>query len=438
MKSFKVDSISFYSNNTKSYNFRQSLKRKINWNRARKDSLGIYYVPITLSIPRGDKKEVFSNGSRSFPHKVLLVIDPQASEMKYSMWSFLPDSTSSKEKKFTGTLLTEDYFIGQVNYTLYEQNIALTKDKVLQKLSALNQTQAGFGIECHTRLAYTICVEQGDDSYCSDRYETTCSWVDNRDINEEAYDDDYGEGSTGGGGGDGPADDYVLRDSLILGFCDGLSFEQKQALEQSLDLMRTSSCATAYIYSVLKAANLKFGFCIDSTINTGRYSPSTKTLSYQSTFLTELVHLVGHEFIHAYQDYIYPNGTHQYGKGLDNNGQPNSIGDPGFVEIEFEQVVLNAIFFNTNPFRLWDGTIDQEDQFDRWIVKFTNSRTEYPEFYPNGTPNQVAEYASFISEYNNFLQQWKDLPYNPYKSPPLALTPLALIDLLKNTNPICP
>ena len=85
MKSFKVDSISFYSNNTKSYNFRQSLKRKINWNRARKDSLGIYYVPITLSIPRGDKKEVFSNGSRSFPHKVLLVIDPQASEMKYSM-----------------------------------------------------------------------------------------------------------------------------------------------------------------------------------------------------------------------------------------------------------------------------------------------------------------------------------------------------------------
>lgn len=199
-ESFKKDSVSFYENSKTNYNFRQSLKRTINWNRARKDSLGIYYVPIILSLPRKGN-EFFPDGSKVFPNKVLLVIDPQKQENIYSMWTFLPDSSSLTPQKFTGTLWTEDYFEGQVSYTLYEQNIALPKHKVLQKLSVLNQTQGGFGIECHTRLAYIICVEQGDDSYCSDHYETTCSWVDNRDIDEEEYGDDYGEGSAGGGGG---------------------------------------------------------------------------------------------------------------------------------------------------------------------------------------------------------------------------------------------
>jgi hypothetical protein len=281
------------------------------------------------------------------------------------------------------------------------------------------------------------CYFSGDDPnpvYCDEPVITYEQW-----LYTTCPDDDPGEGGCGSptnfdfGDCDPEIEPETPElDSLIKKFCDNMTQAQKTTIENAVDQLKDYDCATKYMYKHFDDTNKAFEFCISAGLGSGTYSPTTGGFNFTSNEAASNMYVMEHEFIHAYQDDIYPDGTEQYGLG------PNGP-SPGFVNIEFEQAVMNDLinYGNTTAFEFSGATQTQKDNYLLWIKDITNNGTTYPKLTPGGTPTEVAAYNAFMSSYNSFLTEFNALSGNPSHSTALNLSPFALIKLFNNINRNC-
>ncbi|MBB2143933.1 hypothetical protein GM921_00420 [Pedobacter sp. LMG 31464] len=244
---------------------------------------------------------------------------------------------------------------------------------------------------------------------------------------------DYGDCDYGDDPDPDPTDPpEIEQDSLIKNFCDDMTQAQKTIIENAVNELKTYDCATEYMYNHFDNKNTSFGFCIGSGIGSGSYSPSNGGFNFTSDAAAGNMYIMEHEFIHAYQDDVYPNGTEQYGLG------PNGPLD-GFVNIEFEQALMNDMinYGNTTAFDFSGATQAQKDAYLLWINQTTSNGTTYPKLNPSGTTTEIAAYNTFMSSYNSFLASYNALSGNPNHSTALNLSPQALIKLFNNINRNC-
>jgi len=103
------------------------------------------------------------------------------------MWIRIP--TSSDKTKFTGTLLSEDYFEGIVFYSNYINGVNNSKQGSYKKQNIAKREKlattfghkisGGWSHDCNERR-YIICAgdpkDPGAPDICNVRYETTCKW----------------------------------------------------------------------------------------------------------------------------------------------------------------------------------------------------------------------------------------------------------------------
>jgi len=220
-------------------------------------------------------------------------------------------------------------------------------------------------------------------------------------------------------------------DPLIKNLCDGLSEAQKTIIQNTVNSLKDYDCATKYMYNHFVNNNKSFNFCISPGQGSGTYSPTTKTFNFTSDVAAGNMYVVEHEFIHAFQDDSHPGGTGQYGII---NSNPNA----GFVDIEFEQAVMNDMINPGQYFAFNAGTQAQKESYKDWVDLVTNNGTTYPKLNPTGTAAEIAVYNTFMSSYNSFLSAYNAIPGNTNHSAALNLSPKALINLFNNINRNCP
>ncbi|SFH35259.1 hypothetical protein [Pedobacter insulae] len=258
---------------------------------------------------------------------------------------------------------------------------------------------------------------------------------------------------SGGGSGDGGSSDpgcpglimfetgecvveepEVTLDSLIKQFCDNLTADQKAIINTSVTALKTFNCATKYIYEKFKTENRSFKFCISAQDGNASYG-FTKGFNFGSDLAAAQMNIVEHEFYHAFQQTVYPGGIEQYGRP--ENAPPNTLPNAGFVNTEFEQMVMNDMI-NGNYLAFTNGTPSQKDLYEDWVKAVTNNYSTYPKLKPEGTPTEVAEYNNFMTSYNSFLAAFNALPNNPYHSTALNMQPYAIVNLFNHINRTCP
>lgn len=207
---FRKDSIAFArSGVSPNYNFRQSLVRKLNWAESiTKDSL--LYVPLRMILQDG---MLMSDGSNSLPNKAWLVIskDDRSDDYSYTMMTLFPDSTSNS-RQFSGTILREDYFLGNVRYSLYQKNNRIQKLTRNTSGSISGQQRAVGEFICSWVKVGTVCVgdvNEGDaPDICGDRYELNCT-MDNEESDGPPT-DFWGGYEDGDGGGSSSGNDIAF------------------------------------------------------------------------------------------------------------------------------------------------------------------------------------------------------------------------------------
>ena len=222
-------------------------------------------------------------------------------------------------------------------------------------------------------------------------------------------------------------------DSLIKKFCDDLTEAQKTTIKNTVSSLKDYDCATKFMYNHFDNKNTSFGFCISEGQGSGTYNSTTKSFNFTSDAAAGNMYVMEHEFIHAYQDDTYAGGTAQYG-WPNNSSTPNA----GFVNIEFEQAVMNDMINYGNTLALNGATQAQIDAYLLWINQVTSNGTTYPKLNHNGTAAEIAAYNTFMSSYNSFLSIYNAIPGNPNHSTALNLSPQALIKLFNNINRNCP
>ncbi|WP_293786036.1 hypothetical protein [uncultured Pedobacter sp.] len=220
----------------------------------------------------------------------------------------------------------------------------------------------------------------------------------------------------------------TVKDSinvLAKQFCDGLSEQQMQTINNTLNEYNTYNCATKYLSSYFKTSSTQFKFCIENVSGNAQYHPGQNNISFSTNYAASRVDILEHEIYHAYQDKLYPGGTLQYSR-------INGVAQAGFANIEFEQAVITDIMHgSTTAFDTY-GTLEQREEYTKWINELTILHTSFPRFNATGTPAEVAAYNIFITKYNSFLSEFNSMPNNPYHSNTLNLVPQAIINLFNN------
>lgn len=305
---FHSDSIAFSKFNVPpDFNFRQSLQRKIMWDKAIHSKDGLVYIPVKLSLP-ANQLATFKNGSKDYGFKVLLRIDPKANIPQYEMLTFFPDKKSNA-KIFSGVVLTDDYFVGQTTYSIYPTNNSLQNREGFKMIARLGEEA------CARIKVGEVCVG----NYCSPRYEKVC---DDRgkspfpeDITEEV---DDSEMAPGGGGGNGNQDEEENIENKIENPClknmvdKIIKKDIEFAIEETLlSIFGESNKFNIFYSETTDLEDYNFGRAIPSNLqinNQGQYITmdinvklNVKTLPNSSQeFITTVII---HESIHAYLNY---------------------------------------------------------------------------------------------------------------------------------------
>ncbi|MGJ1430383.1 hypothetical protein ACR79M_01920 [Sphingobacterium spiritivorum] len=204
---FHSDSIAFSKSNLQpDFNFRQSLKRRIMWDKAIYSTDGFVYIPVKLSLP-SNQLATFKNGSKDYGFKVFLRIDPKANIPQYELLTFFPDEKSNA-KIFSGVVLTDDYFVGQTTYSIYPINNSLQIIENSKMIARLGEEA------CARAKVGEVCVG----NYCSPRYEKVCEDKGKspfpEDITEEVDDSEMAPGGGGGNGNQDEEENIEIIDSL--------------------------------------------------------------------------------------------------------------------------------------------------------------------------------------------------------------------------------
>lgn len=431
MLAFKKDSLLFFPQSKKtSHNVRQELERSILWNDMRLGKDSALFFPVRLVIPRGTR--IVASDHIPLNGNVWLYAHRENGEWKFDMWTLIPERKSSSAR-FSGTLLSEDYFDGDVGYTYFREGQVLADRSAvlsLNKLALRGMVQASsLGYECNTRT-YMVCVGDpsgsGNPEICNVRYATTCKWVredpglgDNDEV-IDWIDCDPLLGGCGPGGGAPP--DTTKMPKVV--FCDGYSQADIDIFIESFEAMYERSCLDKYVLGQLKAIDSSYPIRIcPSNTNQNSYSALTKQIKFYSPY--NALSQLDHELFHMYQDLVaYPGGIGGY-----------SQGNPGSSNIEFEQVVYQDIIrgsYVTGPQQMIAGADpDFEAEYNNWIISLTNAGQVYPNL------NNPAVYQAFEQQFFSFLARFAQhsTHYQGVVLP--ALKPLGLKKALSITQKNC-
>ncbi|QQT31728.1 hypothetical protein I6I99_03965 [Sphingobacterium multivorum] len=175
--------------------FRQSLERRIEWDKIFTNN-DTSYVPITLLLPDSLSS---NNGKMLLDGNVYLRISKLENNYQFDMLTLLPEN--GIPVGFTGNLLLEDYFIGNVSIAKYQNGIFIKSNKVNDQ-NASGKKALAMVYDCNDVLIGVVCVDppigpdgaQNIPPFCSNRYEKVCKWV----VADPGY---IPPPSIGGGGG---------------------------------------------------------------------------------------------------------------------------------------------------------------------------------------------------------------------------------------------
>lgn len=220
-----------------------------------------------------------------------------------------------------------------------------------------------------------------------------------------------------------PVTNYIVPTIL---FCGSLTSAEKTSINNTVNAFKTENCASNYLYNYFNKST--FSFCIKAGNYNVIYNPANQSFTFSNEAIATpaFSSLLEHEFFHAYQNALYPNGISSYGLN-----QTTGIASPGFVNIEFEQAVFNDIVSN-NYDTFTNGSPVQKNAYSSWIKGIRGNGTGYTKLTP-GTP----AYTQFVNQFNTFLSQYNSIPGNPYTSAVINLDPKALVNFLNNSNPNC-
>ena len=447
------------------------------WVRARADKTNLYeFVEVPLLYTRkiipiiGKKDEQADLEVLKASFDRLIIYKDKKGNISQRIISFIPDKAYLRrhngsighnninhlDKDFDGYLIYKTWDDKTVNRLRINNGKATSLSKATKQVSLKINSLATIDRTVSERFGSE--GESGCEDWYHFEYEITCTYSGDNPVpiecdepflvsKEWIYticpDDDPGGGGEPSGCED-PAnfnspecqptfEPEIPLDSLIKKFCDNLTATQKAVIQNAVNSLKDYDCATKYIYNHFDNKNKSFSFCISSGPGSGAYSPTNESFNFTSNAAAANMYVMEHEFIHAFQDDSYTSGTEQYGLG------PNGPKD-GFVNIEFEQAVMNDMinYGNTTAFDLSSATQAQKDAYLLWISQVTNNGMTYPKLNPNGTTTEIADYNSFMSSYNSFLAAYNTLSGNLNHSTALSLSPVALIKLFNNINRNCP
>src|SRR5690606_33452366 len=96
-------------------NFRQSLERELRWGEAIAGSTG-YFIPVKYMLPEGT---VTDGGVDHLDIIAYLKISRDSSDVpKYELLNVFPDEDFDR---FSGVMLAEDYFLGDVKHNFFKE-----------------------------------------------------------------------------------------------------------------------------------------------------------------------------------------------------------------------------------------------------------------------------------------------------------------------------
>ncbi|MGJ1421654.1 hypothetical protein ACR79T_18700 [Sphingobacterium spiritivorum] len=321
---FHSDSIAFSKSNVQpDFNFRQSLQRKIMWDKAIHSKDGLFYIPVKLSLP-ANQLATFKNGSKDYGFKVFLRIDPKANIPQYEMLTFFPDKKSNA-KIFSGVVLTDDYFVGQTTYSIYPTNNSLQNREGFKKVARLGEEA------CARVKVGEVCVG----NYCSPRYEKVCDDRGKSPFPEEITEEvDDSEMAPGGGGGNGNQDEEENIENKIENPCLKNMVDKiiKKDIEFTIEETLLSIFGENNNFNIvykenpdLKADNEANAIVTYYTLNNdGKFSKMNIDISLNVNTLPNssqeyIAMVIVHESIHAYLDYKgYVYNTNQHDIMLSN------------------------------------------------------------------------------------------------------------------------
>jgi hypothetical protein len=230
-----------------------------------------------------------------------------------------------------------------------------------------------------------------------------------------------------------PVDNTSQNLAFKINFCDGLTQAQKDALTQTISTFMTEDCVSKYLTSNFK--DKTFTFCISNADGAPQadFVPNPNdatqlTITFGSDYTATRPDILLHEFFHVYQNGTY-GGISAYGKN-----PSTGFNSPGFANIEFEEAVFYDIV-NGSRSAFYDGTPQQQSDYNAWINTITANQTVYPKLDPN---DGTTKYNDFMTEYNSFLTLYAGNPSNPNNSTLVTLVPNSLVNIFNNTNPVCP
>lgn len=201
-------------------------------------------------------------------------------------------------------------------------------------------------------------------------------------------------GSVGGSGGQGNKINHNSLDST-----------QSAEFLEMLDYAKYS-CSYRKLIDYLQSIG-EVTIKIYSGDNAAFYNATTKEIVYNNGNYLRSTELFTHEGFHAYQ--------HQaiYGSSFSNYHS----GQPGYINMEFEQIVFQDIsrrivagsdgigtMFNQ---RNKEGFQDAQDSYTAWIDQLTNNGSTHP---------NIAGMANFVNEYNQHLTAFKKYGHTKYSN----------------------
>lgn len=415
-------------------NFRQSLERIILWENYHKSGDTVY-VPMKLKYP----EEINTpNGSLYFENQTWLCISNKDENYDYTMYTLIQDSTI-QSKRFSGTLLIEDFFKGGVNYTkLLDGELDLPK---LKKM--ITKSGKGGNIDKKSVVQYETCeyvktgttcvggINNGDvPPICTTNYEKVCNLITLPDMPDIPWiSGGDGGGGSGNTGGSSQTDTTRLPNFIIL---DSLNNDQMNLLRIWID-ETDENCAGKLLLNSVK--NLKITFIPVDGMHPKFRNDSGKRIILSDPYSFQVVTLMNHEVFHSKQDEMLMGTIHKYAKIKDGNG----IKYPdGLINIEFEQMFFNDV---ENALRApWNvGQLYHPDNDNESSKVYRNIYKNYIQSFVKRT-----DLASFInsSEFENnyfkLMREYKQYTTteHSYSKIDTLLKPKTLKELLKNG--LCP
>src|SRR5690606_31428409 len=126
-----------------------------------------------------------------------------------------------------------------------------------------------------------------------------------------------------------------------MGFdLDDLSADEKEDFLEMVNRTVLERGSVAKILKLLKNKILRIGFTNDTNITSPVYRGSEGAILYPASkkFQLSLDEFFIHEVFHAFQHSVYGDDFLTYGKDMS-----TGIANPGYINIEFEQIVYNDI-----------------------------------------------------------------------------------------------